>query len=255
MKRVLFAFLVVVLALSLSGGIVSAQPDKPITPPQLKQVILIHYAQPDGLPGKPGKPPPEEKVYTNYKLLGPKWVSLPVSYVIDPDYGPAGAAAEVYEAFEAWDDATSAELYNDTYGVDPNATPSTQSPDFKNVVCWRIIAGYPNAIALTSIWYLDMTGDEMSPDDEMQDCDVIFNLKYKWGVDPDGTGPLQLPKGYYDVCNIATHEAGHVTGLADLYDSVDSEMTMYGYSAAKETKKITLEIGDVAGAQELYGKP
>ncbi len=253
MKRVLFVFLVVALALCLSAGIVSAQPDKPITPPQLKQVILIHYAQPDGLPAKPKPPPPEEKVYTNYKLLGPKWLVLPVSYVVDPDYGPAGAAGEVYKGFEAWDEVASAELYDDAYLVDLNATPSTQSPDFKNVVCWRVIAGYPNAIAITSIWYLDQTGEGMSADDEMQDCDVILNLKFKWGIDPDGIGPQQLPKGYYDVCNIATHEAGHVTGLADLYASVDSEMTMYGYSAAKETKKITLEIGDKKGCIAVYG--
>jgi hypothetical protein len=250
----LFALLAAAVTFCLlSPGIVSAQPDRLIAPPQLKHVMLVHYAQPDGLPGKPGKPPPADKVYTHYELIGPKWVGLPVSYVVDPDYGPADAAAEVGKAFEAWDDATSAELFYDAYVIDQNAGPSVQSPDYENVVCWRLIPGYPKAIALTSFWYLDKTGDGMSADDEMQDCDVIFNLKFKWGIDPDGTGPLQLPKRYYDVCNIATHEAGHVTGLRDLYDRVDSEMTMYGYSAARETKKITLEIGDRDGCAALYG--
>ncbi len=84
------------------------------------------------------------------------------------------------------------------------------------------------------------------------DCDIISNLKYKWGIDPDGDGPAKLPKGYFDVCNIATHEAGHITGLDDLYATADSEMTMYGYSKAGETKKITLEIGDTNGCIAIY---
>jgi len=199
------------------------------------------------------------KNYTNYKLIGPSWdlseYPSGVAYVIDPDYGPKGAAVEVYEAFEAWDNATSADLYNDSYTVDRYANPSTRTPDFKNVVCWRLIAGYPNAIALTSIWYYDIDkSGGPSVGDEMADCDIIFNLRFKWGIDPDGEGTnYLLPKGYFDVCNIATHEAGHVTGLDDLYDKVDSEMTMYGYGAARETKKISLEIGDKNGCVVLYG--
>ena len=253
MKRFFIVLLVVALAaVLLPLNAVSAAPDRPVTPPQLKQVILIHYAQPDVLPGKPGKPPTPEPIYTDYALLGPKWASIPVSYTIDPDSAPKGTVPEVYKAFEAWDAATSAELCDNTYVSDPSANPSTSSPDLKNVVCWRLLAGYPTAIAITSIWYLDNTGDGMSSDDQMQDCDVIFNLKFKWGIDPDGIGPLQLPKGYYDVCNIATHEAGHVVGLDDLYAAVDSEMTMYGYSSARETKKITLEIGDKDGCSALY---
>jgi len=30
---------------------------------------------------------------------------------------------------------------------------------------------------------------------------------------------------------------------------------MYGYSSKGETKKYSLEEGDIAGAQELYGTP
>jgi len=257
MKRIIATVIALSLILSLfpTTALATGQSKKPITPRELKNVILIHYAKPDGKPvKKPPQPPPEDKVYTNYQLLGPKWSNLPVSYVIDPDYGPDGAAEEVYKAFEAWDDATSAELYNDNYIVDPNAGPSTQIPDLENVVCWRVLAGYPNAIAVTSYWYEDKTNDGPSTDDVMWDCDVIFNLKYKWGIDPDGDGPIKLRKRYFDVCNIATHEAGHVTGLADLYDEVDSEMTMYGYSKAGETKKISLELGDKYGTRELYGE-
>ena len=53
--------------------------------------------------------------------------------------------------------------------------------------------------------------------------------------------------------NVGTHELGHVVGLDDLYPAQYRDLTMYGYSAAKETKKITLENGDIAGTQAIYG--
>ena len=55
-----------------------------------------------------------------------------------------------------------------------------------------------------------------------------------------------------DFENIATHELGHSVGLADLYESKCSEMTMYGYADYGETKKQTLEDGDIKGIKEIY---
>ena len=59
----------------------------------------------------------------------------------------------------------------------------------------------------------------------------------------------------FDIQNIATHEFGHPVGLDDLYDEIYSELTMYGYSSKGETKKCSLEEGDVLGAQSLYRAP
>ncbi len=61
--------------------------------------------------------------------------------------------------------------------------------------------------------------------------------------------------GVMDVQNIATHELGHGFGLADLYKEAQSEQTMYGYGSIGETEKRTLESGDIAGIQVLYGVP
>ena len=55
-----------------------------------------------------------------------------------------------------------------------------------------------------------------------------------------------------DFENIVTHEHGHVFGLDDLYTSTCSEETMYGYATEGETKKRTLESGDIMGIQRLY---
>jgi hypothetical protein len=47
---------------------------------------------------------------------------------------------------------------------------------------------------------------------------------------------------------------GAARGLADLHDSVATEETMYDYSMEGESKKRTLNTGDIAGVQELYGQ-
>jgi len=113
----------------------------------------------------------------------------------------------------------------------------------------------PKALAVTVIEYDDVDGSgDMSVGDLITEADMIFNLKFKWAIDPDGEGDLTANvKGkYYDIRDIATHEAGHILGLDDLYVDIYRELTMYGYAGAKETNKISLEAGDIAGAQYLY---
>jgi len=88
----------------------------------------------------------------------------------------------------------------------------------------------------------------------------VFNTYYAWGIDPDDEGPLSLPAYTYDIKNIATHEAGHPVGLNDLYEekvygegNLYSDLTMWGTSPYGETKKQSLEIGDINGVQAIYG--
>jgi hypothetical protein len=56
-----------------------------------------------------------------------------------------------------------------------------------------------------------------------------------------------------DLQNIATHEFGHWLVLNDLYKKPARQQTMYGYGAYAETKKRTLESGDIAGLETIYG--
>jgi len=248
MKKLLVALLVAVLLASLSGAAVSA---KPITPKVL-EAVFIHYEH----PGKPGPPAPTEpKVYDYFTLLGPKWdmsnYPTGVPYVINPAGAPLGAEVEVKAAFEAWDTATGAELFNDNPVIDTNSWWGRE--DGKNNVSWQVISG-GGIIAATWVWYYDVDGNgKMSPGDVIKETDMVFNASQKWGIDRDGEGTAYKLQNMYDVRDIATHEAGHVAGLGDLYDSKYSEITMYGYSSKGETKKISLEIGDINGTIALYG--
>ena len=221
---------------------------KPITTGGVySRFVLVHY----GKPPWAGKPDGEEepKDYDTFALLGVNWdiSKYPngISYVIDPDYGPVGSTEQIRLAFEAWDEATGVELFQDP-SVDTGVNPSLDTPDLLNTVTWRRMVP-PRAIAVTYIWYVSDTG-------EVIDCDVVLNTKHKWGIDPDGESEEFTLRRAFDVRNIATHEIGHVVGLADLYDGIYSELTMYGYGEKGETKKISLENGDVLGCREIYGE-
>lgn len=79
---------------------------------------------------------------------------------------------------------------------------------------------------------------------ELVEWDMVFDdVDFDWGI-----GEVEK----MDFENIATHELGHAVGLGDLYNDFCSEQTMYGYSTEGETKKRTLEAGDIAGIQKLY---
>ena len=250
MKRLLVVLMIVTLLVSALSPVVTSA--KPITP-RVLEAVFIHYEQ----PAKGGPPAPAEpKVYDYYLALGPKWdlskYSTGVPYVINPKGAPAGAAAEVKAGFEAWDAASSAELFKDNPTTDTNSWWGKL--DGKNNVSWQIIAGYPNAIAATWIWIEDKDNNGIfSAGDEVLETDIVFNQgNIKWSIDLDGEGTAYKIKTY-DVRNIATHEVGHVVGLDDFYETKYSEITMYGYSSKGETKKISLEIGDKNGTIALYG--
>ena len=51
--------------------------------------------------------------------------------------------------------------------------------------------------------------------------------------------------------NIKTHEAGHAAGLGHP-DNTCTEETMYAFASIGETKKRTVNSGDIAGIKDLY---
>jgi len=117
----------------------------------------------------------------------------------------------------------------------------TAAPDNKNEVYFTDI-NYPGAIAVTIIWEVfsgPINQRRLIEWDQVYD-DVDFN----WSA--------TVEPGKMNFENIATHELGHSVGMNDLYDARCSEQTMYGYATNGETKKITLESGDIRGINLLY---
>lgn len=235
-KIILVLLTVTVLILSF----VSATPNLRIkTNEPLDKVTFIHYK--DGTIKQMGG---TARLNTCYALLGVKQTSLPVSYVINPgSYDPTFVTNAISAATKTWDDATPKTLFG-SYTIDPLATWDTSSPEGKNAYVFGL---YPdsNVIAVTVIWY---TRYGM----QIVDYDVLFNTYYTWkdclvnGADCSGARDMDLQ-------DIATHETGHGIGLADIYQSSCSAVTMYGYASAGETLKRTLEQPDITALRILYG--
>jgi len=204
----------------------------------LERIDFIHYARPDN-PGKPNKP---GKTETCYKLLGVKWKSLPVNYVINPtnpdDLTEDFVTSAISASAETWNNATTSELFNNKYVVDYNVNYGQQ--DFVNVVSFGDYQE-KGVIGITTIWYIPRGK-------KIVEFDILLDTDYSWG---DATNP-ETPT-VMDLQNIATHELGHSVGLNDIYSQSCSEVTMYGYSDYGETNKRTLENPDIAGIQQLYG--
>lgn len=197
----------------------------------LEKIQFIHYKE-----NKARRP----RADSCYKLLGVKWSSLPVNYVINPT-NPQGLSesfvtSTIALSAETWDAATSKELYNDAYDVDYTAQYGVQN--FENAI---VFGDYPDSgvIGVTSIWYTRYSK-------QIVEFDMLLNTDYVWG-------DASLNSSVMDLLNIVVHELGHSVGLGDIYTSGCSTVTMFGYSDYGEISKRTLEAPDITGLQKMYG--
>ncbi len=206
---------------------------EPLEPGTLERIVFIHYAN--------GKVVASAKAPSCYKLLGVKWRSLPVSYVVNPEV-EAIIKGAVLASNETWDAATFKELFNNNYSLDATANWDSDYPDGRNEYS---MGNYPQSgvIAVTVVWSGIPFGGKGR---QIIEYDVMFDTDFTWG---DAT----LNSAVMDLQNIAVHESGHGVGLDDIYSSSCSEVTMYGYSNYGETKTRTLEQSDITGLQKMYG--
>lgn len=79
------------------------------------------------------------------------------------------------------------------------------------------------------------------------ESDMRLNSSPNWITD-EGSGCQTA----YNVDNLATHERGHTFGMADVYNSDHSELTMYGYADPCTTLKETLALGDMLRLEAKY---
>lgn len=199
----------------------------------LERVDFIHYAK-GGNPGKPPKPGTD----ICYKLMGIKWTSLPVDYVINPS-NPYGLSQNfvvdtISSSSEVWDVETSSALFS-TPDFDYSAVYGKQN--YENAIDFGDLGS--GIIGITSVWYTRVGK-------RIVEFDIRLNTDYPWG---DAT----VTSGVMDLQNIATHELGHAVGMNDIYSTSCSYVTMYGYSGYNDIDKRTLEQPDITGLQKMYG--
>ena len=269
MKRakLLAALVITALLLSLAVPVAAAPPaDNPGKgPPELDKIVFIHYGK-DFAPGKPPGTPSKGPGGGNNELYSYSrvhwadndipvqyWINLTNSCVADAD-----ALTGINKAFQTWTDVDGSYMVFTYEWTTTEFTPGidVDKPDYQNVVGWAYLTDkYPDAIAVTVVWYL--RGKKL-----IVDCDTALNTdtSFAWTQADIGTADpnemlLTDTLAYnVDVQNIMTHESGHWLMLNDLYEETEpyTEQTMYGYADDCELKKRSLESGDIAGIQKIY---
>jgi len=194
-------------------------------------------AKPDGTPGNGNKKTKTGETSTCYTLIakGASWKTTE-PYMIGAGIDGTLTAASL----DAWDSQVEFDIFGSEQAGTPNGADSI-SPDNKNEVMFENL-GSTNTIAYTITWGIFFGPPSQR---ELVEWDAVFNSDYPFGNADD-------PSGVMDYQNIATHEFGHALGLTHPSDTCLEE-TMYRYAGFDETKKRTLEAGDIAGLNKLYG--
>ncbi len=189
--------------------------------------------------------PEEPDTSSCYEFLakGVKWKTVE-PYIVDPvntrGLDEIFVSNNLAMDISKWEDVVQVDIFGDEVkGIVDGA--DLESPDNKNEVMFADVE-YEDAIAVAIIW--GYFGGP-PPFRELVEWDMVFDdVDFDWSEDGESEK--------MDFENIATHELGHAVGLGDLYNTECSEQTMYGYASYGETKKQTLESGDITGIQKLY---
>ncbi len=250
MKRFSVVLAICILLTTLAAAPVSAASNGP---PTLERATFVTY--PKDMPAKPEKPGGGGSTSTGlYKLSGYHWSAADaanVEYVVNTNNQSWLAGIEA--SFQTWEDDPGS-FINFSYAGSTNLTPSSfvgaGTSNGINEVGWvNISSAYPNAIAVTMVWYNPATK-------LISEVDMAMNSGsgFDWTQNTISGNPNTSSgdSGTYDVQNIATHEVGHWLMLGDLYTGRTSAQTMYGYGAKGEVKKRSLESGDIAGIKAIY---
>lgn len=276
MKKLGLGILVVVISLTLSGLVIAISDQaadvakEKAKTPDLEKIEFIHWKKgftkpfcnnneicepelgenPSCVDCKNGEEEPAPTTcYAFFGKYGKKlleWKKLPVNYVINPgELSETFVTEAILAGAEEWDKNTVADLFNDSYIVSTGPETTYKVQNYVNAISFDDYYLDPDIIGAATVWYSPATK-------EIVEFDIVFETNYAWG-DCLGSESTCKSNEVMDLQSIATHEIGHGVGLADVYKTECSEVTMYGYSGYGETQKRTLETPDITGIQALYG--
>jgi len=171
-------------------------------------------------------------------------------YIINPtndDFAESMVASIIDANIGKWDDQVASFNIFGSSSVNPFILPTLDSPDDNNIVAFGEI-DEQGVIAVATIWGV-FSGPPQTRG--IISWDIVFNdPDYLWGNAGDTSDDLG-DTDIMDFDNIANHEIGHAAGMNHPADTC-SEETMYAFAEEGETKKRTLNPGDIAGIKKLY---
>lgn len=266
MKRIFLAALIVIAGvLAFSTKALGARPEKTVVLPsraiemapniyylgtasdkdgrEVEGYAFIHRHEKLGSYAKP----PKNSADSCYAFLsrGTKWKNLE-SWIVNPtntrNLETSFVVGNLVLDMAKWESAAgNKNILGDGVSTSEILMADTQAPDGENEIYFADVDS-PGAIAITIVWGR-FGGPSQSR--ELVEWDQVYDdTDYDWSSTGEATK--------MDFANIATHELGHSVGLGDLYQSACATQTMYGYASFGETKKQTLETGDIAGVRKLY---
>ncbi len=248
----LFFLLMVSLHAQSENRVTRGQP--PLNP---KWTVIIDYVdsfdehKPRHRPREEPPPPEEDTTHTegHYELLGGVWdaSALPLDFTVDLRGFPADSRSAILAAFDEWE-VTSSQLV--VVGDENFGNADVVFADGLNTYSMRNLGGGGVLAATFITWDDAIDNNEIDNGEEFLEMDVIHNSTVKWGTD------ASTPRGkWWDVQNVATHELGHVFGLAHPGNAhvEDQDQTMFASAPPEETTKQDLELnGDVKGIESDF---
>ncbi len=171
-----------------------------------------------------------------WKVVEP-WVVNPVNMA---GLNQSSILGKLSADIGAWETAAGKDIVGTGASTGDALSADTASPDDINEVYFADIDS-PGTIAVTIVWGI-FSGPTFNR--QLVEWDQVYDdVSFGWSYNGEA--------GKMDFENIATHELGHAIGMGHPSDGC-AEETMYRFASYGETKKRTLNAGDIAGIFGLY---
>jgi hypothetical protein len=203
-------------------------------------IAFLHPKKADARPGAAAGPTKQSQCYT-FLASGARWKN-PEPFVVAQNVADHGQAFldAIAASLNNWEAAAGKNIFGASAVGPVDFASMGNAVNGANEVSFGPIA-QPGVIAVTFVWGI-FGGPPQGR--ELTEWDMILD-------DGDFTWSSSGETDKMDFWNIFAHESGHAAGLGHPSNTCTEE-TMYAYAGLGETKKQSLNSGDIAGISSLY---
>lgn len=171
----------------------------------------------------------------------PKYFPIPY-FISEPTFrSRPELIAEIDQSFKSWRDIETTTVEFMAMGC--SSGQYNENDGLNSIIL--VTKNWPfdsAAIAITRNFYVAGSSEHSGL---ILDSDILLNaVNHQFSIGAE--------TGRHDLRNILTHEVGHFLGLGHEISPVNSDATMYAVASTAETKKQTLGINDIRGAESAY---